>query len=369
MSETPLWSQKKTYPPPKSPKIALWAQKKALGCKVLDTWSVHVRLKTVLLTVGLEALLKSYSLFQPYSPVLLTYGRSRKFVPKKTRKIKKLFKTRFFAKKSVKTSQNSPFLAYSRSLCYLSAMRINAVIFDLGETLFNYGRANVNACFRRGARLAYEYLESLAGPEQKMCSFDHYFTVHFLYIRFLYIWSMVVGREFDCLALLNRRIQPMGFNLTPDQLEELACLWYDVLGQQAQLEDNLHRTLEELQKMGVQTAILSNTFLPGIALDRHLSRFGLMEFFPVRVYSSDTIIRKPNRRIYLECLKQLNVEPAQAIMVGDRLREDVRGPGRVGIRGIFKRGIVNARKHVPADVPVIDRIAQLPEWIKNNYDN
>ena len=118
-----------------------------------------------------------------------------------------------------------------------------------------------------------EYLESLAGSEQKMCSFDHYFTIHFLYIRFLYLWSMAVGREFDCLALLNRRIQPMGFNLTPDQLEELACLWYDVLGQQAQLEDNLHRTLEELQKMGVQTAILSNTFLPGIALDRHLKSF------------------------------------------------------------------------------------------------
>ena len=111
-------------------------------------------------------------------------------------------------------------------------------------------------------------------------------------------------------------------------------------------------------------AIISNTFLPPAVLDRHLERFDLLRFFPVRQYSSVTIHRKPDRRIYQSTLETLNVAASETIMVGDKLIEDVKSPGKLGITGIFKRGITNNNKKIPSGVPEISHLVELPDLIR-----
>ena len=95
-----------------------------------------------------------------------------------------------------------------------------------------------------------------------------------------------------------------------------------------------------------------------------MEKLDLLRFFDSRIYSSDTIFRKPHRRIYQIAVKSLGVRGFETIMVGDKLRQDVRGPGRIGALGIFKRGITNRKKRVPSDVLVIENISELPDLIK-----
>lgn len=242
----------------------------------------------------------------------------------------------------------------------LSAMAIKNILFDLGETLLLYGKIDVDAFFRQGAEQTYEFLRRYAPDTNKLPSFKWYYRRHILSIKWHCLWAFLSRREFNCLNLIAKRMTRMGLRASPEQLQELAWRWYEPLSQCTHLEEGLKETLFQLHRQGRRMAIVSNVFLPGFVLDRQLEKVDLLSIFPIRIYSSDTIFRKPHPRIYRIALERLGANPAQTVMVGDKFAEDIRGPGRLGIRGIFKRSVSNARKHIPADVPIIERIAQLP---------
>jgi putative hydrolase of the HAD superfamily len=242
-------------------------------------------------------------------------------------------------------------------------MKIEAVLFDLGETLLNYGRINANALFRDGARLTYDYLHRQE-PGVALPNFSAYYWRHILSIKARYFWSNVVGREFDCLKLLEQKTTRGGYRLDAGQLKELAYLWYKPLGECANVEPDLHETLATLQHMGLKLGIISNTFLPGAVLDRHLAGRDLLKFFPVRVYSSETIFRKPDRRIYQRALERMGVSASSSVMVGDRVREDIRGAMRAGLQPVMKRGPYTRDRFLRNSVPAIERIAELPAVIQ-----
>ncbi|MCF7957678.1 MAG: HAD family hydrolase, partial [Phycisphaerae bacterium] len=162
---------------------------------------------------------------------------------------------------------------------------------------------------------------------------------------------------------LDRKARGLRITLNDGQLEELAGLWYKPLSDVAVIEDNLHETLGTLRDMGLRLAVLSNTFLPPGVLDGHLEKHKILDYFSTTIYSSETLVRKPNPQIYQFALDAMEIDGPEAIMVGDRLREDVRGPEQLGIKGIFKRGIVNRNKRIPSDVIAINRIDELPDVI------
>lgn len=243
-------------------------------------------------------------------------------------------------------------------------MAIKAVLFDLGETLLNYGQVDVNALFKAGGHLTYSFLKSCAHNQSQLGSFTSYYIQHLFSIRWNYLLSVLTSREFDCLAMLDQKARTLGIQLNHDQLDELAHLWYKPLGQIATIEPDLHQTLQTLGDMSLKLAIISNTFLPAKVLDRHLEQLDLLRFLPVRIYSSDTVFRKPNRNIYRTALEKLQVNANQTIMVGDKIRQDIKGPAQLGITGVFKRGIANESKKPPPGTPIINNIAELPSLIK-----
>jgi HAD superfamily hydrolase (TIGR01549 family) len=237
---------------------------------------------------------------------------------------------------------------------------IKAIVFDLGETLINYGPISVNALFRQGARLSYAYIQSELNGSSKLARFESYFLKHFFVIRSHVVKAALLQREFNCALLLDKQLRKMGISASSRQLEELTWLWYEPLAASASIEADLHETLEELQDRSLKLAILSNTFLPGPVLDRHLKQLDLLRFFPLRLYTSETIIRKPNKRLYQKVLDNLEVTADNAMMIGDRLDKDVVGAERAGLRSVFKRGESNRTRRVPSRFPVIDRIAEIP---------
>jgi putative hydrolase of the HAD superfamily len=58
---------------------------------------------------------------------------------------------------------------------------------------------------------------------------------------------------------------------------------------------------------------------------------GLAERLDAAVFSSEVGYRKPHPAIYREALARLGVEPAAALFAGDRVLEDVVGPGSMGM--------------------------------------
>jgi HAD superfamily hydrolase (TIGR01549 family) len=242
-------------------------------------------------------------------------------------------------------------------------MAIKAVLFDLGETLFTYGRADINALLRQAARLTYDYLRRNPSSTDKLPGFRRYYHRYIFAIKIRYFWSYVTNREFNAQTILYQQLRRMGLTVSPSQLEELSWLWYKPAGDLVALEPKLHQHLQRLQDMSLQLAIVSNTFSPPTVLDRHLKQFDLLRFFPVRQYSSEIVYRKPHPRIFQITLQKLGVTAAQAVMVGDRLREDIKGAARLGIRPILKRAYTNESKHIDGNIPIIDTIAELPDLI------
>ena len=68
---------------------------------------------------------------------------------------------------------------------------IDAILFDLGDTIINFGidRQAAEVIFHHGARESYDYLQEHGKP---LPAFDRYFRVHHRKMRNEYIWSKFI---------------------------------------------------------------------------------------------------------------------------------------------------------------------------------
>jgi HAD superfamily hydrolase (TIGR01549 family) len=235
------------------------------------------------------------------------------------------------------------------------------VVFDLGETLLNFGRVETMRVFRQSAEQSYAYLMSHNQPAGK---FWWYFIRNIAAIQVRTFWGNVTGRDFDALSLLKKFGVHRGYNLSEEQWREVGWLWYEPLSRIAKVEPDIRETLGVLRRMGLKLGILSNTFISAGSLDRQLEQLGMLEFFPYRLYSYQYKFRKPDRRIFKAATEKIG-EPAENILfVGDRIDKDVTPALKAGMRAALKSAYTNTGKEVPAGVIKIDLISELPGLIE-----
>ncbi len=231
---------------------------------------------------------------------------------------------------------------------------IRAALFDLGDTLIRFEHADLNQSFIQGARKTYQYISQLTS---NLPAFEKYYRYQLRIIRWEYFKSKITGREFNSTDILKKCTVKLKIDVPENIFDELAWLWYEPLVKQSQKEPDAIETLKQLQAMGLKLAIVSNTFISGISLDRHLKIEGLIDFFPIRVYSCDVGIRKPRKEIFEFALEKLNTPADQAIFSGDKLKVDIKGARRVGMYAILKS---NSQKRYRLDEKSF-RIAKLGE--------
>jgi len=236
-------------------------------------------------------------------------------------------------------------------------MRISAIMFDLGDTLLDFGAVDVPSLFEAGARLTYDYLRTLGQPLPK---FSSYHRRQLWAIRWNYLKSRFTRREFNSMDLLGKLHVRMGHRLTREQTEELAWLWYEPLSRCATVEPGLRDMLLRFRGDGLKLGIISNTFVPGKVLDRHLASVNLLDLLPIRVYSCDVKFRKPDPRIFRIAIEKAGAEPSESLFVGDSPGADVAGSAKVGMIPVLKDP---AGKHLNCPVQPkhrIKRLADLP---------
>jgi putative hydrolase of the HAD superfamily len=73
---------------------------------------------------------------------------------------------------------------------------------------------------------------------------------------------------------------------------------------------------------------------------------------------------KPHPSIYRHALDKLDVAPAEAVFVGDKLKVDVAGPQKMGMHAVLVRSPFRAESD-PEITPdaMVDTIAELPALI------
>ena len=124
----------------------------------------------------------------------------------------------------------------------MSKRQIEAVIFDLGETLLNFGRLDKGALFDKALHRSYNYLKELSQP---VGSFRRYRLVHTWGIRWNLLKSWITGDDFDSLELLKSYGNKRGFHLDDSQWEELNWQWYQGLSEVGQVDPGTDDALKE----------------------------------------------------------------------------------------------------------------------------
>lgn len=238
--------------------------------------------------------------------------------------------------------------------------RIRGILFDLGDTLLDFGEIDAVELFTAGARRAYVYLQEL---DQPLPDFRAYLRRQLWAVRWNYFKSHVTGREFNSLELIGRIGRRFGQQLTREQLLELAWLWYEPLSEMATMEEGLPEMLAGLRAAGLSLGLVSNTFVPAPVLDRHLCQEGLLEYLPARVYSCDVGYRKPRPAIFAAALRRTGLEAGETMFVGDSPRTDIEGAHRMGMISVLKDPTARYANGQTRATHRIRSILELPEIV------
>jgi HAD superfamily hydrolase (TIGR01549 family) len=238
---------------------------------------------------------------------------------------------------------------------------IKAVLFDLGETLLNFGKVNKSRIFQQGARSSYDFLKSQGQP---IGSFRYYCWRNLVSLHIRYWLSFITGKDFDALALLKKSGKKKGINLSDQKWQHLAWLWYEPLSKIAKAEMKTKETLTALTKSGLKLGIVSNTFVNADSLDKHLEQLGILDFLPVRLYSYKFAFRKPDARIFRAAADKIGEMLENILFVGDQINRDVKAAMKTGMQAVLKAAYTNAGKKTPNGVVKITRLAELPALIE-----
>jgi putative hydrolase of the HAD superfamily len=243
----------------------------------------------------------------------------------------------------------------------MTSRKIKAVLFDLGETLLNFGKVNSTALFRQGARLSYDFLKNLGQP---VGCFEYYCWRNLISLRIRHWLSNITRNDFNSLALLRRIGQRKGIRLDREQWRQFAWLWYEPLSKVGRAEPGVKETLTALKTMGLKLGIVSNTFVNGSSLEKHLEQFGLLDFFAVKVYSYEFDFRKPDIRIFEIAAERIGEMLENILFVGDRIDKDIEPAIRSGMRAVLKTAYTNVGKKTPESVWKITDLSELPPLIE-----
>jgi len=242
---------------------------------------------------------------------------------------------------------------------------IKAVLFDLGDTLLDFGKVDTTRAFLEGAKLTYAFLQEHGQP---VPPFSWYFARNLVRLRIRYLVSNLTHRDFDSLEVLRAVGTRHGVKLSRAQWDDFAWLWYEPLSRRARTEEDLREALAELRRMGLKLGIVSNTFVSRASLEKHLRLLSLLEFFPVQLYSYEFHVRKPSPEIFRIAADKIGARAESILFVGDRIDNDIRPALASGMRAALKAAYTNEGKTVPPGALKIQRLAELPALITQIND-
>jgi putative hydrolase of the HAD superfamily len=200
---------------------------------------------------------------------------------------------------------------------------LEAVLFDWGDTLmqFVFDEELIGAGHRAG--LDALGLDHLPDVEAVTAHIRETFEPLFL--------APGTIEEIEYPGLVRQCLADLGVAVDGAALDRFLEAEHAAWNPARVLGTTTHALLDALRERGLKLGLVSNAFDPGWLLRRDLEQMGLAQRLDVSVFSSEIGLRKPHPAIFQRALSSLGVEPRNALFVGDRLYEDVRGAGELGM--------------------------------------
>ncbi|GAC1362623.1 MAG: hypothetical protein NVSMB32_03200 [Actinomycetota bacterium] len=213
------------------------------------------------------------------------------------------------------------------------------VLFDYGHTLVDFRRvpsalvAAYEDIRRRLERhVSHELPQAEALAHQITDAVD--IVVHRSYSE---------GRiqELDVVELLVDAFAGIGIPVDGELAAELAVLDHQAFSHSISVPAATLSVLESLAAQGTRMGLVSNiTLLPRL-LRADLDAMGVGQYLGAMAFSSEVGWRKPDRRIFAYALERLGATAQEAVMVGDRLRDDISGARAAGMATVLTREFRN----------------------------
>jgi putative hydrolase of the HAD superfamily len=200
---------------------------------------------------------------------------------------------------------------------------LEAVLFDWGDTLMEFAYSPELVAAGHQAGLAAIGRGGL--PEVEAL------TEHFRERYEPLFWAPGTVEEIEYPDLVRRLLADFDVSIDDDELARYLEAEHTAWDPARRLAAHTHALLESLRERGLRLGLVSNAFDPGWLLHRDLEQMGLEQRLDYSVFSSEVGTRKPHPAIFTRALDALEVSPKHALFVGDRLYEDVRGAGELGM--------------------------------------
>ena len=198
---------------------------------------------------------------------------------------------------------------------------LEAVLFDLGHTLMDWTWDDdlLVAGHKAGLDAIGRSSETAAQA----------LTSRYLHEAQLQDWEAVEEVEYP--ALTRTMLADIGVDVDDDELVRFLDSEHAAWAPARKVGSMSEALLDSLHDRGLKTGLVSNAWDPRWLLVRDLDEMGLLSRLDAIVFSSEVGLRKPRPEIFYRVLDELEVEPARAMFVGDRLEADIKGAAAVGM--------------------------------------
>lgn len=209
---------------------------------------------------------------------------------------------------------------------------VRAVAFDWGGTLTPWHEIDLGEQWRVFAR----EIHGVPVDSAQVTDADLE-AAHDLADRILQVedraWSR--GREEHTSAHIDHILAEAGLDPAHDRHLLALAAYRRFWEPHTHTDPHVKPLWEGLRERGIRIGVLSNTIW---SRDYHRSLFerdGVLDLIDADLYSSELEHVKPHPSAFRAICSALEVDPRDAVYVGDRVFEDVHGPQQVGMRAIW----------------------------------
>lgn len=214
------------------------------------------------------------------------------------------------------------------------AQRIQAVIFDLDDTLIDWSQPAMSwdEYTRPMTDNVHNHL-SAAGYE--MPPSEEFYRCLREQVQLEWDNARVEWKGASFREALRRTLQVCSIDDGQVDLEELMRVynWQPMPG--VVLYEDALEVLAALRERGYKLGLITNSFLPMWMRDVELRHYNLIDVFDARLTSGDAGYMKPHPAIYRQMLDMLNATADQAVFVGDRPQNDIAGANEAGLISVL----------------------------------
>jgi putative hydrolase of the HAD superfamily len=206
---------------------------------------------------------------------------------------------------------------------------IDAVLFDLGNTLVSYYKpSEFYPILERSMWAVASLLQSQGRSVIAGTAFERAKAFN--------------SERSDCRVWplrerLNAIFEGSGETLSDSLLDAMSQRFLEPILATGRANPDAIPVLRRIKALGLKCAIVSNTpwGSPAAAWRDELRRWGLLELVDDAVFCVDVGWRKPRPQIFEHTLTRLGVTAKRALFVGDDLRWDIEGASSVGITPVL----------------------------------